>query len=323
MVLLELRLGDDGDDEEAAAGCECSALPSLSSPQCPGCVGAVEMCSQSRGGSAQLSHLTPQRSLVDLEQTHSHRIFHKEVQFTWPGQITNLTSASAYFLCCLLIYWLSIQINACLTLTSGNLGVHYQHGTGTFLSHCISERLLDFPHLFSRKVIFLCCMYVFNCSHDIHDVLVSHPIWPFWKHPFSFFKEQNTSLIVKPRVINSSGEMPQATMDLTQGMSLVPLQRLTVSPPKERANAGYTNAFHRIQDNLFLLLFHLCLTTTAALLSGFVLGDILFKSSHSPCKLCYTRIIAVCFRPLCSHCQLPWKQLIKVLFLPTNKQCLL
>lgn len=76
-------------------------------------------------------------------------------------------------------------------------------------------------------------------------------------------------------------------MDLTKRMSLVPQQRLTVSPPKERANPEHTNAFHHIQENIFLLLFHLCCTTTAALPSGFVWGDILFRNSHSPCKLCY------------------------------------
>lgn len=144
---------------------------------------AMEMCSQSSEGSAQLSHLTPQGRFVDCEQTHSHRTFHKEVQFTWPGQITNLTSASADFLC-LLICSLSIQTNPCLTLISGSLGVHHQHGTGTFLPHCTAERLLHFPCLFSRKVISLCCMYLFHCSHEIHDVLVPHPSWPFWKHRF-------------------------------------------------------------------------------------------------------------------------------------------
>lgn len=215
-------------------------------------------------------------------------------KFSSRGQITNLTLASGYFLCCLL----SIKINAFLTLINGNLGVHYQHGTGAFLLYCTSERLLYFPHLFPRKVIFLYCIYVFNCSHETHNVLMSHPIWPFWKHPFLFFKEQNRSLIVKPRIINSPGDMPQATMDPTQGMSLVPLQHLTVSPPKERANPGYTNVFHHIQDNLSLLLFHLCCTTTAALPSGIVLGDILFRNSHSPCKLCYT-IIAVGFQHPC------------------------
>lgn len=143
---------------------------------------------------AQLSSATShlRGGLLTFEQTHSHRIPHKAVQFTWPGQITNLTLASGYFLCCLLIYRLSIKINACFTLISGNLGLHYQQsclGQASLLPHCTSERLLYFPYLFSRKVIFLCCMYVFNCSHEIHDMLVSHPIWPFWKHPFSFFKE--------------------------------------------------------------------------------------------------------------------------------------
>lgn len=128
---------------------------------------------------------------------------------------------------------------------------------------------------------------------------VSYPIWPFWKHPFSFFKEHNRSLIAKPRIINSSGDVPQATMDLTKGTSLVPLQHLTVSPPKERANPEYTNAFYHIQDDLFLLLFHLCCTTAVALPSGFVLGDILFRNSRSPCKLCYTMIIAACFQHPC------------------------
>lgn len=149
-------------------------------PQCPAhsaqaVLSAMEMCSQSSEGSAQLSHLTPQGRFVDFDQTHSHRVFHTEVQFAWPGQITNLTSASADFLCCLLICSLSIQINPCLTLISGSLGVHHQHGTGTFLPHCTSERLMYFPCLFSRKVISLCCMYVFHCSHEIHDVLVPHP----------------------------------------------------------------------------------------------------------------------------------------------------
>lgn len=173
-------------------------------------------------------------------------------------------------------------------------------GQASVLPHCTSERQLYFPHLFSRNVIFLCCICVFNCSHDVHDVLVSHPIWPFWKHPFSFFKECNRSLTVKPRVRNSSGVMPQAAMDLAKGMSLVPLQHSDVSPPKQRANPEYTNAFHHIQDNLFLLLFHLCYTTMAALPSGFVLGGILFRNSQSPCKLCYT-IIAACFQHPCQH----------------------
>lgn len=92
--------------------------------------------------------------------------------------------------------------------------------------------------------------------------------------------------------------MPQASVDLTKGMSLVPQQHLTVSPPKERANPEYTNAFHHIQDNLFLFLFHLCSTTTAALPSGFVLGDILFRNSHSPCKLCCTMTISTEATPL-------------------------
>lgn len=75
---------------------------------------------------------------------------------------------SGYFLHCLLIDRLSIKINACFTLISGNLGLYFQQsclGQASVLSHCTSKRLLDFPRLFPRKVIFLCCIYVFNCRH--------------------------------------------------------------------------------------------------------------------------------------------------------------
>lgn len=144
---------------------------------------------------------------------------------------------SGYFLYCLLIDRLSIKINACFTLISGNLGLYFQQsclGQASVLSHCTSKRLLDFPRLFPRKVIFLCCIYVFNCRHEIHDLLVSHPIWPFWKDPVSFFKEHNKSFIVKPRIISSSGDVPQAIMGCTKGMSSVPLQHFPVSPPKKK-----------------------------------------------------------------------------------------
>lgn len=63
-----------------------------------------------------------------------------------------------------------------------------------------------------------------------YRMLASHPIWPFWKHPFAFFKECD-SIVVKPR-ITTSGDVQQSIVDLTKGMSPVPLQHLTVSPPQ-------------------------------------------------------------------------------------------
>lgn len=157
-------------------------------------------------------------------------------------------------------------------------------------------------HTFFQGMLFSCVAYVYLTAVMMYTMCWCHiPSGLFWKHTFTFFKECNRSLTVKPRVRISSGAMPQAAMDLAKGMSLVPLQHLDVSPPKQRANPEYTNAFHHIQDNLFLLLFHLCCTTMAALPSGFVSGGILFRNSHSPCKLCYTTIIAACFQHPCQH----------------------
>lgn len=127
-------------------------------------------------------------------------------------------------------------------------------------------------HTFSQGKLFSCVACRYLTADVKYRMLVSHPIWPFWKHPFSFFKEHNRSLIVKPSITNSSGGVPQATRGLTKRMSFVPPQHLTVASPKERANPEYTNAFYLIQDDLSSLPFHLCCTTTAALPSGFVLG---------------------------------------------------
>lgn len=64
-----------------------------------------------------------------------------------------------------------------------------------------------------------------------YRMLASHPIWPFWKRPFAFFKECE-SIVVKRRITTSSGDVQQSIVDLTKGMSPVPLQHLTVSPPQ-------------------------------------------------------------------------------------------
>lgn len=47
----------------------------------------------------------------------------------------------------------------------------------------------------------------------------SRPIWPFWKHPFSFFKESNSILLLKPRITASSGNVQQSIVDLTKRIS--------------------------------------------------------------------------------------------------------
>lgn len=136
-VLLETRLGDDDDDDDDAARCECSL--SSAPPAHSGHTVLRGWKCAARAVRAWLSSATShlRGHLLTLEQTHSHRIFHKEVQFTWPGQITNHTATSGYFLPCLLNR-LSVKINACFTLSRGNVGLHYQQscmGQASLLSH--------------------------------------------------------------------------------------------------------------------------------------------------------------------------------------------
>lgn len=169
-VLLEPRLGDDDDD--AAARCECSLSSAPPAHSAHTVLSGMEMCSQSSEGSAQFSHLTSQGRFVDF-QTNT---FTQNLPQRSSGQITNLTATSGYFLHCLLIYRLSIKINASFTLLRGNLGLLYQQscmGQASLLSHCTSERLLYFPYLFPREVILLCRMQVFNCRREIQDVGVT------------------------------------------------------------------------------------------------------------------------------------------------------
>lgn len=106
-------------------------------------------------------------------------------------------------------------------------------------------------HTFLKGKLFSSVAYTYLTAVIKYMMLMSHPIWPFWKCPISFFKEHNRSLRVKPKVTASAGDVQQATTDLTKGMSSVPLQHLTVSPPKERANPEQTNAFYHLQEDLF------------------------------------------------------------------------
>lgn len=89
-----------------------------------------------------------------------------------------------------------------------------------------------------------------------YRMLASHPIWPFWKRPFAFFKECE-SIVVKPRITTSSGDVQQSIVVLTKGMSPVPLQHLTVSPPQhgcdqKKANPEDTDVFYIFKALLLL-----------------------------------------------------------------------
>lgn len=106
----------------------------------------------------------------------------------------------------------SVAIWVCITSRAAwdrHLSCHTAHLKGC----CIF-------HTFLQGKLFSCASYMYLTADTKYRMLLWHPIWPFWKHLFSFFKEHNRSLIVKPRIRNSSGDVPQATLGLAKGMSL-------------------------------------------------------------------------------------------------------
>lgn len=128
-------------------------------------------------------------------------------------------------------------------------------------------------HTFFQGKWFSCVAFMYLAVVTKHRMLASHPIWPFWTHPFSFFEECD-SILVKPRITTSSGEVQQSIVDLTKGMSPVSgcdqkkeqIQKIQMSSTPSRHFSSYVPS---LLHNHCSFVCRVCFR-----------GAILFKSNH-------------------------------------------